>query len=370
MLFNVFKRKLFGEGLSKLLKYILISVIVFFGLKTAEVSIQIAPFIKNLMSGTFTAGLMWHSLASENSSELSGIAMLPFRKHSFTFSYTGAYGLYNVITKSMPLIAVMSAVSAPAASEICGMIICTLNGVFTASAVYVLKKHRIIGFIWAAACVASVFTEYALILLSVNLIFSLIVLLYADPYNFINGFSANTNIRASRNHSVWKYLFRYMTTHKNYLINSAAMWAVGIVLPFLMNESVGTAFLPMGFAILSINTPLCVLISADPALDEAIRFLPSGTRMFCLPYFFFIAFNNLIAYTFYLVSFGVQTGGFEIKNIVLALIFALLGAFGSVFMEMKFPVKNYKTESDLWHHPRKYVIPAILLVLSVIACTV
>ena len=369
MLFNVFKIKLFGNGFEKILKYIAISAIVFFGLYMAEIKIQIAPFIKYLMTGTFTAGIMWHSLASENSAELSGIAMLPFKKQSFTFSYTGAYGLYTLITKSALLISVICAVSIPTVTEIIGMVICTLNGVFVTSAVFVMKKHRIIGFIWAIASIGVIFTEFALIIFSANIFIATVVLLSANPYNFINSFSSATVLKSTGRHSVWVYLFRYMTARKNYLINTAAMWVVGIVLPFFINDSVGAAFLPMGFAILSINTPLCVLISADPALDEAIRFLPSGTRMFCLPYFFFIAFNNLIAYTFYLVSFGVQTGGFEIKNIVLALIFALLGAFGSVFMEMKFPVKNYKTESDLWHHPRKYVIPAILLVLSVIACT-
>ena len=126
----------------------------------------------------------------------------------------------------------------------------------------------------------------------------------------------------------------------------------------------------IGFAILSINTPLCVLISADPAMKDAIDFLPSGIRMFCIPYFSFIVLNNLIAYTFYLVSFGLQTGIYDLKNIMLAVIFALLGAFGSVLMEMKFPLKDYKTESDLWHHPRKYIVPGILVLIAGAVCAV
>lgn len=368
MLFNVFKRKLFGKGFGKILKYIAICAIVFFGLYMAEIKIQIAPFIKYLMSGTFTAGIMWHSLSSENSTELSGIAMLPFKKQSFTFSYIGTYGLYTVITKSALLISVICAVSAPTVTEIIGMLICTLNGILVASAVYVMKKYRIIGFIWAVISVAVIFTEYALVLLSVNLILSAAVLLSANPYNFINNFSAGAVLKSSRRHSVWKYLFRYMTARKNYLINTAAMWVVGIILPVFMIESGVTAFLPMGFAILSINTPLCVLISADRSLREAIHFLPSGTRMFCLPYFFFIAMNNLIAYTFYLASFSIQTGSFDMKNIVFAVIFALMGALGAVIMEMKFPITDYKTESDLWNNPRKYVVPGVLLVIAMAVC--
>lgn len=370
MLFNIFKRKLFGKGFEKILKYIAICAIVFFGLYMAEIKIQIAPFIKYLMSGTFTAGIMWHSLSSENGAELYGIAMLPFRKHSFIFSYIAAYGLYTIVTKSALLISVICAVSTPSLTEIIGMIICTLNSVLVTSAVYVMKKYRIIGFIWAVVSVAMIFTEYTLILLSVNLFLSMAVLLSADPYNFINSVSAGAVLKSSRRHSVWKYLFRYMTARKNYLINTAAMWVVGIFLPFFMIESGVTAFLPMGFAILSINTPLCALISADKALGDAIRFLPSGARTFCLPYFFFIAFNNMIAYTFYLSSFGLQTEEFEIKNIVIAVIFSFLAALGSVFMEMKFPITDYKTESDLWHHPRKYIVPAVLLLMASAVCLI
>ncbi|MBQ8612895.1 MAG: hypothetical protein IJ416_01610 [Ruminiclostridium sp.] len=370
MLFDVFRKKLFGNGFEKILKYIAVCALVFFGLRMAEVNIQIAHYIKYLMSGTFTAGIMWHSLSSDNSAELSGIVMLPFKKQSFTFSYIGAYGIYTIITKSALLISIISAVSAPTMIEIIGMTVCTLNGILVASAVYAMKKYRIVGFIWAAASAAVIFTEYALILLSVNLILSLFVLISANPYNFINNFSSNKAIKNSCNHSVWKYLFRYMSSHKNYLINSAAMWAFGIILPTFIKEIDGSAFLPMGFAILSINTPLCVLISADRSLREAIHFLPSGTQMFCLPYFSFIAVNNIIAYTFYLVSFGLQTGTAEPKNIVLAVIFALLGALGSVFMEMKFPLTSYKTESDLWHHPRKYIVPAALMLIAGAVCII
>lgn len=370
MLFNVFRKKLFGNGFEKILKYIVICTAVFFGLYMAEIRITIAPFIKYLMSGTFTAGIMWHSLSSDNSAELSGIAALPFRKHDFTFSYICAYGLYTVITKSALLMAVMFAISATNIAEIICSVICMLNGIFVTSAVFAMKKHRIVGLAWAAVSVAAVFSEYAVVLLSADLIIAMLVLLTADPYNFINSFTATAILKSSQKHSVWRYLFRYMTARKNYLINSAAMWVVAIVFPFLLRESGADAFLPIGFAVLSINTPLCVLVSADRSLGETIRFLPSAIRMFCLPYFSFIVLNNVIAYTFYLASFGLQTGGIELKNIVLAAIFALLSALGSVIMEMRFPLTEWKTESDLWHHSRKYIVPAILMLLAGLICVV
>ena len=37
---------------------------------------------------------------------------------------------------------------------------------------------------------------------------------------------------------------------------------------------------------------------------------------------------------------------------------------GTVFMEYFFPIRGWKTENDLWRHPRKYVVPAALLLAA------
>ena len=73
--------------------------------------------------------------------------------------------------------AVICAVSVPTVTEIIGMVICTLNGVFVTSAVFVMKKCHIIGFIWAIASIGAIFTEFAIIILSANLVIAAVVLL-------------------------------------------------------------------------------------------------------------------------------------------------------------------------------------------------
>ena len=47
-----------------------------------------------------------------------------------------------------------------------------------------------------------------------------------------------------------------------------------------------------------------------------------------------------------------------------AVTFALLSAAGSVLLEWYCPIRGWKIESDLWHHPRKYVVPAVMLLLA------
>ena len=76
--------------------------------------------------------------------------------------------------------------------------------------------------------------------------------------------------------------------HKNYLVNTAAMWGVACVLPVLLGQMEARFVLPIGFAILSLNTPICILLSCDPALERAVRFLPGQGKTFCVPYCLFI----------------------------------------------------------------------------------
>ena len=43
---------------------------------------------------------------------------------------------------------------------------------------------------------------------------------------------------------------------------------------------------------------------------------------------------------------------------------ALQSALAAVWLEWQHPLKNWRSESDLWHHPRKYLVPAVMLLLA------
>ena len=44
-----------------------------------------------------------------------------------------------------------------------------------------------------------------------------------------------------------------------------------------------------------------------------------------------------------------------------AVLIALQSAVLSVLLEWFHPVRNWKIESNLWHHPRKFAVPLIML---------
>lgn len=50
--------------------------------------------------------------------------------------------------------------------------------------------------------------------------------------------------------------------------------------------------------------------------------------------------------------------------IVGAVFFALQSAMLSVLLEWFYPIRDWKIESDLWHHPRKYVVPVVVVMLA------
>ena len=147
------------------------------------------------------------------------------------------------------------------------------------------------------------------------------------------------------------------------------IWLVAaIVMPYFLREMAGMFVVLAGFAVLSLNTPICILLSCDRDLEQAVRFLPGQKRRFCIPYCLFIFSCNMAADVIFLCSWQIQNGGITVLMIAGAVFFALQSAVLSVLLEWFYPIRGWKIESDLWHHPRKYVVPVVMLLLAGGAC--
>ncbi|RKI69110.1 hypothetical protein D7V91_06610 [bacterium 1xD42-67] len=330
MSFEVTAKKLFGVRYERLTRTLFLDLAVFWGLHIAGLQVKIAPAILYLMTSAFTAGIMWQALSAEdNRANMENMFMLPFEERSLILSYVAALGAYALLTKTAGLLAVVWAVSPWSWAEILGSILCSLAAVVVVSCLYPLRLGR------------------------------------TDAYAFyIRPERRRRTVKVHRRCSVWRYLFRYLMAHKNYLVNTAAMWGVACVLPVLLGQMEARSVLPIGFAILSLNTPICILLSCDPALEQAVRFLPGQRKAFCVPYCLFIFVCDLAADVVLLCSWQIQIGGVGPLHILTSVSFALSSAIGAVLLEWHCPVRGWKIESDLWHHPRKYVVPAIMLLLA------
>lgn len=367
---KAFAKKLFGAKYERLPRTLFMDMIVFWGLYIAGFQVQIASFVRVLMISAFTAGVMWQALSSkDNAVELTAMLMLPHQRREFVFSYVGMLGAYTVLTKTGLLFAVLLAVSAWKPVELVGMILCMIHAVLMAAAVYSVRKYWYVGGLWAAVIVAAILLlgsrTWFYLLILVNGLFAVLILWRADGYVFYQKESKKHHaVRQRKRASLWRYFFRYLSCHKNYLLNTAVMWCVALVLPCFLREMAGLSVIPVGFAILSLNTPICILLSCDPDLEQAVRFLPGQKQRFCIPYCLFIFLCNMAADVIFLLSWQIQNGGITVLMIAGAVFFAMQSAVLSVLLEWFYPIRGWKIESDLWHHPRKYVVPVVMLLLA------
>ena len=367
---KAFAKKLFGARYERLPRTLLMDVIIFWGLYTAGFQVQVAASVRILMISAFTAGVMWQALSSrDNAVELKHMLMLPHQPQKFVFSYAAALGGYTVLTKTGLLLAVLLAVSAWKPIEMIGMAISMLHAVLMAAAAYSLKKYWYAGGIWTAAIVSAILflgnrSWFGLLLLA-NSSIAILILWKAEACAFYQGESEKSHaIKQRKRSSLWRYFFRYLSCHKNYLLNTAVMWCAALVMPYFLREMAGLFVVPVGFAILSLNTPICILLSCDRDLEQAVRFLPGQKGCFCIPYCLFIFSCNMAADAIFLLSWQIQNGSVTVPMIAGAVFFALQSAVLSVLLEWFYPIRGWKIESDLWHHPRKYAVPVVMLLLA------
>ena len=389
MLFNAFAKKLFGTKYERLFKNLFIIVILYMGISSANYKVPVAPFIVYLFSAVFTAGIMMSALNSKDAVEqFKNMVMMPFSNKELVISYVSALGIYTLLTKTSMVWALLFSVNKFEIPVIICALIAGICSVLMSAVFFMNKKIRIVILIWAGLIIASIFglremfsDKNAFVMMAIFMVSGVIaflILLNSDGYTFYDIGIEKDNVkgvtRSHKHNLVWSYLFRYLMSHKNYLVNTLMMCGVAVIIPFGVTSMAQNAdfvkmIMYMGFGIVALNTPLCILISCDPDLDRGIRCLPGGAKSFFIPYGLFLFMSVCLTYTIYLISWQIKFGTVDASLIIKAILLAAISASLSIAMEFFFPIKNWKIESDLWHHPRKYVVPGIVLLLACVIGT-
>lgn len=366
-------KQLFGARYEGIGKSLIVCLILFLVIRITEITMSISPSILFLTATTFSAGIMWQVLNSAHRIEsMKELFMLPFANRKMTFSVVLAFISYTLITKTGIVLVLFFTVHEWGAAQIAVSLLCACNGCFMAAAWYTMikrKKSLPIVLLWCAAVLLSIFFVQELVIFALIVIASLLLstlrLLMTDAYVFYRPVSAKLlTKRTQGNGSVLLYLLRYLITNKNYLLNTAGLCVIAVIMPFILGQFEGLNVMPLGFAVLSLNTPICILLSCDPGLEQAIRVLPGQASRFCTRYCLFVSFVNMAVSSVYLVSWQILHGGVGCIDVITALLIALQSAILSVLLEWFYPIRNWKIESDLWHHPRKYIVPLIMLLIA------
>ena len=366
-------KQLFGAKYESVGKSLIACLILFFTLTATEIKLMIAPSILFLTATAFSAGVMWQVLnSSHNADGMTGLFMLPFSNRKMTFSVVLAFTGYTLITKTGIVLALFFIVHEWSAAQIAVSLLCACNGCFMAVACYTMikrKKLLPIVLLWCGFMFLSIFFVQELVVFSwiviASLILSTLRLLMTDAYVFYRPVSAKLLIKCTGGKgSVLLYLLRYLITNKNYLLSTAGLCVIAVVMPLIFGQFKGLNVMSLGFAVLSLNTPICILLSCDPGLEQAIRLLPRQASRFFTRYCLFIFFVNMAVSSVYLVSWQIQQGGVGYIEVITALLIALQSAILSVLLEWFHPIRSWKIEGDLWHHPRKYIVPLMMLVIA------
>lgn len=370
-------KQLFGAKYESAGKSLLAAVILFFAVYAVELRLMIAPFILYLTSTFFTTGVMWQMLNGHRHMEaMQGMLILPFKKHSFVFSYVSVVGAHTLITKTMLIWALLFAAATWSGFEIMIALLCGCMACAVTSAAYRMcrKRNIVLPILWVVSILAVILlVRYSIAVLAVALVSisaAVLYLYFADAYDFYNATIEKKSVRhMGRTGNVFAYLIRYLMANKSYLVNTVGLCVVACFLPLLFGGFQGLNTLPIGLAILCLNTPICTLLSCDPDLEQAIRVLPGQAGRFCRNYCLFIFAVNVIVASIYLCSWQLINGGIGFADVGAVILFDLQSAVLAVILEWKYPIRNWKTESDLWHHPRKYLVPLIMLLMAALVGT-
>lgn len=374
MLYKAFAKKLFGVKYERLTRTLFIYLIVFLGLYIPDFGIRISPYILYLTVSTFTMGVMWQALSSkDNAPYMMNLFMLPLNAGKFVFSYVASLGAYTLFTKTAGLLAVLFAVSDWSPAEVFGSLFCAVHGVLSSAALYSYKKYWYAFVFWGGGLIAAMVflwdSPWFMIILVISGALFAVLLQRAQVYSFYLREGGNSTVVKGRGgysagSSIGRYFFRYLKCHRNYWMNTLILWCAACVLPLFLGEFEDLSAVPIGFAVLSLNTPICILLSCDPDLEQALRVLPGQKKAFCVPYCLFIFLFHMASNVIFLFSLEILKGGVSFWMFPAAFFFALQSGICSVLLEWFCPIRGFKIESDLWHHPRKYLVPAVMLLLG------
>lgn len=337
MLIDAFGKRIFGVRYERLIRSVIICAVLYFGLRSAEFHIAIAPFVFWIISFSVTAGVMWNSLNSNDVAVyMMNILMMPFESGKLIAAYISTLGIHAFFMNTSLVWGIILAVTSFTPGVIAIGFLSAVLSVMVCTIIYI-GGRKLSGYLFYDKAV-----EHE---------------------------GAGNKVKSHKHNLVWTYLIRYIVSHKNYISNTIVIWIVAAVYPFFMtmlndNKEFYSIVMYIGFGVVAINTPLSVLVSCDPEMERGIKCLPGAIKAFFVPYGVFIFLNICVSYTIYLISWFIKGSFVTGKDMICAFIFAGGGAVFSIVLEYFLPVKNWKVESDLLHHPRKYVVPAAIILLA------
>lgn len=371
---EVLSKKMLGERYSRAIKSVIIAFTVYIGLDSLEYKLNISTNVFLFSTFFFVVGVMIQALSSDdNAKYLKGFFSMPFEKNKVNTEYCTIMGMYILTARASLLFAVYFAFASP---DVISVLMLILNFIFACLAsmiIFAFLKTKFwisaITFIAGVAVAFLVNTNiYGIIIYAILTIAVIFPVMHIDPYRFMKNKTSKIKIssKTKSNHFlIQKYLLRYIFSNKSFTINSLVLIVFGCFFVKMFENATETNaldFLPIGLAMISINTPFAIVISSNKKLREKLEVMPNKMSSFCIPYTMTITVFYLVCYAVYILALYFLGVKADLTAIISAVVFAIESAVIVCFLENKFPITKWSVETDLWHNPRKYIIPIVLMI--------
>ena len=178
--------------------------------------------------------------------------------------------------------------------------------------------------------------------------------LFKDIY-----FSTKTNTKINKLY-IKNYFLKFAFAESVYIINSISIILMIVFASFALPQAMG---LVIAFAIGAVNTPLLTMFSSSEGLRGYDKMFPNTKASLKKDYIkvlviYFIIINTMIA----VINFNkVQPTYLLIVNMVIV---TIIEVFVSYKLESDRPITNTKTQNQIWKHPRKYILPILVFIIS------
>ena len=291
---------------------------------------------------------------------------LPVKRKKINLSFILSLIIDSVIRKFLPLAVIAYVLKAPIEFYpiilLMLPIICMLGSLPSSSNIRGDKKLIVsLLLIGSIALVLFLFYKTSLsmgikALISILAIFILVIIL--SKFYLNQAIFSQQEMGSNRKFRISNYFLKFILAENVYLINTVGIILMIIFVSIMMP---GVIKIPLALAIATVNTPLLTILSTDDGLATYKKMLPKSNKSLDKDYIKILFIYFALVHLIVLLANQVQMSG---KFAISLIAFAIFDTLMTYFMENKYPIVDKKTTMAVWKSPRKYILGAVVFILS------
>lgn len=291
---------------------------------------------------------------------------LPVKRKKINLSFILSLIVDSIIRKFLPLAVIAYVLKAPAKFYLLILliipIICLLGSLPTSTNVGKDKKTMVfLLLIVSVAIILFLFykTDFNIgikTLFSILAIFILVIIL--SKFYLNQAIFSQEEMGKISKFKVSNYFLKFILAENVYLINT-----VGIILMivFVSIMMPGAIKIPLALAVATVNTPLLTIFSTDVGLATYKKMLPKTYKSLDKDYIKVLFIYFALVHIIILLA---NLRQISVKLIISLIVFTIFDTLMAYFMENKYPIVGKKTTMAVWKSPRKYIMGAVVFLLS------